>query len=80
VFTALIGALVWALSAQFLSWVPVVGDLIPLFAWVWVIKSRYATSWVHAAVVGVVAWAAAVLVLAVLPLAGFTDAVGVPFA
>ncbi|MFC5134830.1 MULTISPECIES: hypothetical protein [Haloferacaceae] len=79
VFTALVGAFVWGVSELFLSWVPVVGDLIPLLAWIWVIRSRYDTSWLHAGIIGFIAWGAAVLVLAVLPLVGITDAVGVPF-
>ncbi|WP_144922984.1 hypothetical protein [Halorubrum salsamenti] len=79
VFTALVGAIVWGLAAFFLSWVPLIGDFVPLLAWIWVIRARYGTSWVHAGVIGFVAWASAVLVLAVLPFAGVTDAVGVPF-
>lgn len=79
VFTALVGAFVWGLSELFLSWVPVVGDFIPLLAWIWVIRSRYGTSWLHAGIIGFIAWGAAILVLSVLPLVGVTDAVGVPF-
>jgi len=78
VFTALVGAIVWGLTAFFLSWVPLIGEFLPLLAWVWVIRGRYDASWVHAGIIGFVAWASAVLVLAVLPLAG-VDAVGVPF-
>jgi len=79
VFTALVGAVVWALAEAFLTGIPVVGDLLPLVAWIWVIKWRYGGSWITAGLVGVLAWGAAVLVLALLPLAGI-DAVGVPFA
>ena len=79
VFTALFGAIVWGLSALLLSWIPLIGDFIPLIAWVWLIRRRYRTSWVHAGIIGFVAWASAILVLAVLPFAGITDAVGVPF-
>ncbi len=79
VFTALVGAIVWGLTELLLSWVPVVGEFIPLVAWIWVIRWRYGASWLHAAVIGFVAWGAAILVLTVLPFAGVTDAVGVPF-
>lgn len=41
VFTALVGAIVWGLTALFLSWVPLIGDFLPLLAWVWVIRARY---------------------------------------
>jgi|GEM_PF-482130 len=79
VFTALFGAIVWGLSELLLSWVPLVGEFIPLVAWIWIIRRRYGSSWVHAAIIGFIAWGAAILVLTVLPLAGVTDAVGVPF-
>ncbi|MWV64534.1 hypothetical protein GRS48_06805 [Halorubrum sp. JWXQ-INN 858] len=79
VFTALVGAIVWGLSDLLLSWVPIVGEFIPLVAWVWVIRARYDTSWVNAAIVGFVAWGAAILVLTVLGSMGVSDAIGVPF-
>lgn len=77
--TALFGAIVWGLSALLLSWVPLIGEFIPLVAWVWLIRRRYGTSWLHAGIIGFIAWASAILVLAVLPFAGVSDAVGVPF-
>jgi len=78
VFTALVGAIVWGLTALFLSWVPLIGDFLPLLAWVWVIRARYGAVGSRG-VIGFIAWASAVLVLAVLPFGGVTDAVGVPF-
>lgn len=80
VVTALVGALVWAVSELLLSWVPLVGEFVPLVAWVWVIRGRYGVSWIHAGIIGFIAWGSAILVLTVLPLAGVTDAFGVPFA
>jgi hypothetical protein len=79
VFTALFGAIIWGLSAFLLSWVPLVGEFIPLIAWVWLIRRRYGTSWMHAGVIGFIAWGSAILVLAILPFAGVSDAVGIPF-
>ncbi|MFW5917445.1 MAG: hypothetical protein ACOCRD_03440 [Halorubrum sp.] len=79
VFTALFGAIVWALAAFFLSWIPIVGEFAPLVAWIWLIRRRYDTAWIPAGIIGFIAWTSAVLVLAVLPFAGVTDAVGVPF-
>ena len=78
-FTALVGAIVWGLSELLLSWIPLVGEFVPLIAWIWVIRRRYGTSWLHAGIIGFIAWASAILVLSILPLAGVTDAVGVPF-
>jgi glycerol uptake facilitator-like aquaporin len=46
VVTALLGAIAWALTA----WVPLVGPIVALVAWVWVIKWRYPGGWASAAV------------------------------
>lgn len=62
VVTALVGALAWALTA----WIPLVGPLLALVAWVWVIGRRYPGGWVTAALIGVVAWLAAVGILFVV--------------
>lgn len=62
VVTALLGAIGWALTA----WVPLVGPLIALVVWVGVINWRYPGGWRNAAVIGFVAWFAAVLILFVL--------------
>lgn len=76
VLTALVGAIVWGL----LSWLPIVGTLLALVAWIAVINWRYPGGWVKAAIVGVAAWAVAVVVLAALALAGVGSfgAIGVP--
>ena len=78
VFTALIGAIVWGIVELLLSSVPLIGEFLPLIAWVAVIKWRYGESWVNAGIIGYIAWGAAILVLTVLPMAGI-DAVGIPF-
>ena len=76
VVTALLGAVVWAV----LSLVSVVGVLLALVGWVAVIKWRYPGGWIEAVELGVVAWAAAVVILAILELAGVhtLSALGVP--
>ncbi|MFB6095861.1 MAG: hypothetical protein ABEJ74_00545 [Haloferacaceae archaeon] len=78
VVTALFGALVWGFAAAFLTGVPLVGSILPLLAWVAVIKWRYPVGWLEAAVVGIVAWLVAAVVIEVLPVDGL-EAVGVPF-
>lgn len=78
VVSAVAGAIAWAIASLFFSWIPVVGWLVPLAAWVVVINWRYPGSWANAALIGLVAWVAALVVLAVLPLAG-VEAYGVPF-
>ena len=62
VVTALVGAIAWAIG----SLIPVVGSLVALVAWVWVINRRYPGGWVTAAIIGVVAWAATLAVIFVL--------------
>ncbi len=62
VFTAAFGALAWALT----SWIPLVGPIIALVAWIWVIKWRYPGGWVDAAVVGGLAWLSALVILVLL--------------
>ncbi len=76
VVTALVGAVAWAVTA----WVPLFGPIIALIAWVAVINWRYPGGWVKAALIGGVAWLAALVILflvnAVFGLG--VDAFGVP--
>ena len=51
VVTALLGALAWAIG----SLIPVIGSLVALVAWVWVINWRYPGGWVKAAIMGLAA-------------------------
>jgi hypothetical protein len=62
VVTALFGAIAWAIG----SLVPLIGSIIALIAWIWVIKWRYPGGWVSAILIGVVAWLSALIVLFVL--------------
>lgn len=62
VVTALYGAIAWALT----SWIPIIGLLVALVVWIAVINWRYPGGWVQAAVIGVVAWLAAAIILGIL--------------
>ncbi|MEZ3162986.1 hypothetical protein ABNG03_01635 [Halorubrum sp. RMP-47] len=62
VVTALLGAVAWAIG----SLIPLIGSAVALVAWVWVINWRYPGGWMDAAIMGLVAWAAALVVIAVL--------------
>lgn len=62
VITALIGAIVWALT----SWIPLIGPIIALIAWIWVIKWRYPGGWVRAIAMGLIAWLSALVILYIL--------------
>lgn len=62
VITAFIGAIAWALTA----WIPLFGVIIALIVWIAVINWRYPGGWLQAALMGVVAWASALVILFVL--------------
>jgi len=80
IVTSLIGALVWVVVAFFLGWIPFLGPVLTLLAYVGVIKRRYPGGWLTAATVALAAWVAAFVVLYALAVAGVTgfDALGVP--
>ena len=80
IVTALIGAVVWAVVAFFFGWIPLLGPLLALLAYVTVINYRYEGGWVNAAGISLVAWVAAFVVLYVLATVGLAsfDALGVP--
>lgn len=59
IVTALLGAIGWALT----SWIPLIGPIVALVVWVAVIRWRYPGGWTKAAIIGVVAWLAALLII-----------------
>jgi hypothetical protein len=62
VITALVGAIAWAIG----SLIPVIGAVVALIAWVWVINWRYPGGWKNAAIMGLLAWAGALVIIALL--------------
>ncbi|MFD1644971.1 hypothetical protein [Haloarchaeobius litoreus] len=62
VVTAFIGAIAWVLG----SLVPLIGLLVALLAWIWVINWRYPGDWGNAAIIGLVAWLAATVIIYLL--------------
>ncbi|WP_254521406.1 hypothetical protein [Natrinema caseinilyticum] len=80
IVTALIGAIVWAVVGFFVGWIPLVGPLIVLLAYIAVINWRYPGDWTAAAMIGLVAWVTVLIVLYVLAALGLTGfgAIGVP--
>lgn len=81
--TAALGALAWAVVDVGLGEIGVTGrfaSLAALIVWAWVVRARYGVGWTRAAIIGLVAWLAALVALAVLSLVGVgqLDAYGVP--
>jgi len=80
IVTALIGSIVYTLVGFFLGWIPFLGPLLMLLAWVGVVNWQYPGGWGTAVGIGVVAWLVAVVLLYVL--AAFdivtAEAIGIP--
>jgi hypothetical protein len=78
--TALIGAIVYTLVGFFFGWIPLLGPLLMLIAWVGVINWQYPGGWGTAIGIGLVAWFVAVLLLYGLTVLNIVtpDAFGVP--
>jgi len=78
--TALIASIVWTVVALFLGWIPLLGPLAALIAYVGVINYRYPGGWLAAIGIALIAWVASVLVVYGLAALGLTafDAAGVP--
>lgn len=80
VVTALLGAVIWAVVGFLVGWIPFLGPLLVLAAYVAVINYRYPGGWGNAILIALVAWVASLVVLYVLALLGVGtfEAVGVP--
>lgn len=62
VLTAFLGAIAWLLT----SWIPLLGPILALIAWIAVIKWRYPGGWAKAGLIGLIAWLAALVILFIL--------------
>lgn len=80
IITALAGAIVWAIVGLLFGWIPFLGPLLALVAYVAVVNWQYPGGWVKAAGIALVAAVASFVILyllAVINLVGF-EALGVP--
>jgi len=80
IVTALLGAIVWGVVGFFFGWIPLLGPILVLIAYVAVINARYPGGWVNAILIALVAWIASLVVLYALALVGIGgfEAVGIP--
>lgn len=80
VITALAGAIVYTLVGFFFGWIPLLGPLLMLLAWIGIINLMYPGGWGTAAGIGFVAWIVAVLILFALAQLDVVtpEALGVP--
>jgi hypothetical protein len=80
IVTALLGAIIWAVIGLLFGWVPLLGPLLVLIAYVTVINYRYPGGWGNAILISLIAWLAAFAVLYILALfgVGAFEAIGVP--
>lgn len=78
--TALIGAIVYTVVGFFLGWIPLLGPILMLVAWIGVINWQYPGGWGTAGGIGLTAWLVAVVILFGLAEVGIVapDAMGVP--
>lgn len=80
--TGLIGAVVWIVAGAFVGWIPLLGQLLVLGVYTWMVDRRYPGDWTDALRIALVAWLVTLLVLSVLGALGFVtyEAIGIPFA
>jgi hypothetical protein len=80
VVTAGIGAIVWGVVGALLGGIPLIGPVVTLLAYLLVVKWRYGVGWLVAGGIALVAWVAALVVLALFAAVGATElsAVGIP--
>lgn len=78
--TALVGSLVWFVVAFFLGWIPLLGPLLALLAYLWLVNRRYPGGWASALAITLIAILASAVVLYLLAVVGITsfEALGVP--
>lgn len=79
--TGVIGAVVWIVSGALFGWIPLLGQLLVLFVYTWVVNRRYPGGWGDALQISLVAWLVTLLVLSTLAALGFATyrAIGIPF-
>ena len=78
--TALVGAVVWAIVSFFFGWIPLLGPLLVLIAYLAVVNWQYPGGWIKAVGIAIIAAVSSFVVLYVLAVVGIVgfEALGVP--
>lgn len=79
--TGVIGAVIWVVAGLVVGWLPLLGQLLVLFIYTWMVNRRYPGGWADALKIGLIAWTVTVIVLMTLATLGYVtyEAIGVPF-
>jgi hypothetical protein len=70
IVSALIASVVWSLVAFLFGWIPLLGPILALVAYVGVINWRYPGGWLQAVGIALVAWVTSFVILYVLSVLG----------
>lgn len=80
IVTALVASAVWVIVAFLFGFIPFLGPLLALIAYLGVINYRYPGGWLNAIGIALVAWVSSLIILYLLALFDIaaSEAVGVP--
>lgn len=80
VSTAFFGAIIWAIVAFFIGWIPILGPILTLIVWLGFVNWQYPGGWGTAIGIVIVSWIVVLIILYILSLIGIVglNAIGVP--
>ena len=78
--TGLLGAIVWVVGGLLFGWIPLIGPLLVLLVYIWMVNRRFDGGRRVAAKIAIIAWACTAIVLVTLAALGLTafEAFGFP--
>ena len=80
IVTALLGAVIWSITAFFVGFIPLIGPLLTFLAYLAVINARIEGGWIDALLVSAIAWISVAVVLSLIAVFSSLTfaAIGVP--
>lgn len=80
VATAFFGAIIWAVVAFFVGWIPILGPILTLIVWIGFVNWQYPGGWGTAIGIVIVSWIVVLIILYILTLINIVglNAIGVP--